>query len=126
VVHVLHLHAYVLLPLCGGVALVLLALHRPSTQPAYWSAVAVAPAFAALQALVSVTGAQHAAVHTTAGQNLLLAAIARGLLEALLLCAPLTAAAAAACTQLCKTATRKPYSSMQLPSPGPQKKVVHR
>lgn len=125
--HVLHLHAYLLLPLCGGVALVLLALHGGQhRQAALWHAFAVAPAFGAVQALFNATGAQHTAVSMPAGQSSLLAATAGGLVDFLLLCAPLTAAAAAACTQLCSTVTRKQHSSRRLPSPRDPKQVVRR
>jgi hypothetical protein len=95
-VHVLHLHGYLLLPLCGGIALVLLALQHPDGQSAQWP-VAIVASFAALQAATNATRVQLTALNRTAGQSLLVGGIAAGLVEFLLLCAPLAASFADAC-----------------------------
>ena len=101
-VHVLHLHGYLLLPLCGGIVLVLLALQHPDRQSAWWPAAIVA-SFAALQAAVNATGKQLTALDMTAGQSLLVGSIAAGLVEVLLLCAPLAASFADACAWVSTT-----------------------
>ena len=117
VVHALHLHGYLLLPLCGGMALVLLALQSSERQSAQWPAAIVA-SFAALQAVVNATRVQLTALDMTAGQSLLVGSIAAGLVEVLLLCAPLAATVAAACARLSNTATaRRQGGSMTASSP---------
>ena len=125
-VHVLHLHGYLLLPLCGGIALVLLALQHPDGQSAQWPAAIVA-SFAALQAATNATRVQLTALDMTAGQSLLVGGIAAGLMEVLLLCAPLAATVAAACARLSNTATaRRQGGSVTASSPSGRQIVTSR
>lgn len=126
--HALHLHGYLLLPLCGGMALVLLALQHPDRQSAQWPAAIVA-SFAALQAAVNATRVQPTALDMTAGQALLVGGIAAGLIDVFLLCAWLAASIAAACTFTSNTASdtaRRQGSSMTASSPSARQVVAGR
>lgn len=90
--HVLHLHGFLLPPLCMAGALATLSL------PPVAGALCVPLAFAATLAVQNAASAQQGPLALTAPQGFLLAAVAAGLSEVLLL----GAAAAAALMQRCR------------------------